>query len=125
MKPNNLPEFKALIERYESITIEEIENNWDTFYYKPGMACAQMLTGFGSTSKCTLCKSVSMDCSKCAWFFSKTGEEYDKEEDYPCVSRQNYKSYDLIYESTSPSELLTAFRNRAEHMRKHIKKLGL
>ena len=54
----NLPEFKALIERYETITLEEIRAAWDADGEATGdYDVREKLTGFGSTGSCTLCAS--------------------------------------------------------------------
>ena len=109
----NLPEFKALIKRYESITLEEIVDGWDNFLYD-----STVFTGFGRVSACTLCTAVELpelkdydltvwkECHLCV---------YGKPRG--CISDDNLETYDAIYESSNPKELLTAFRNRAKRMR--------
>jgi len=117
MKANhNLPEFKKLIERYETITIEEIyELNMD--YNK--------LTGFGKPVTCNLCKAVNKSgfsredqCKYCVYYSVSKME-------FSCCSRSNMKSYDAIKEAEDEIELFNAFRNRAIHMRSILKKLNL
>ena len=66
MKAKNLEEAKALVDRYESITLKEIEGDGR------GWLSATILTGFG-TSRCTLCIGA---CSAC-FYITETGDECD------------------------------------------------
>lgn len=108
MKPKNIKEFQALVKRYETITLEEIDEQW---YYNENIA--RDLTGIGSPHTCTLCLAVGRvesglcDCSSCV---------YNKF--YGCVQGENSESYDNIIEAESPEGLLSAFHARAEHLRK-------
>ena len=122
MKANhNLPEFKKLIERYETITIEEIiDKNRNKIE----------LTGFGHRSTCALCKSVRLnssnnnfeECNYC--IYSSVAPNY--EDDYrPCNKGINKDSYLKIMYAENSEQLLTAFRARAAHMRSILKKLNL
>ena len=100
----NLKEFKELIERYESITLEEIEEVWGD--NSCGESVAQELTGFSGVKTCTLCKSVRSNCSECVY----------KERGW-CYKSVNKETYYAISDASTPTELLEAFRNRAKHMR--------
>lgn len=113
----NLPEFKKLIERYESITIEEIEyNEFDKSY----------LTGFGSHFSCTLCIAINKrhdnsNCKECVFYRTLKRQ-------VACALGRNAKTYDAIDNilySDDSKELLTAYRNRAKHMRSILKKLNI
>jgi hypothetical protein len=109
MKKNatNLTEFKALIKRYKTITLEEIED----------MNCdANELTGFGKTYTCTLCQAVPKkmnrfglepNCRRCV-YPGDTG----------CT---RHKTYQAIAEARDPEELLAAYRARAKYMEGLIK----
>jgi len=104
----NLPEFKALILRYESITENEINPLIDVFEKEFGTglfyanSIAKVLTGYGSPETCTLCQAVDIDCSKCMY------ENY-----HGCVNT----TFDMIYHADSTEELLSAFKARAKYMR--------
>ena len=113
MKPTNLPEFKALIKRYKSITLEEIENIWvvDVAY------TAYKLTGFGSSNTCTLCIAAKDNCDKCVYRHKHT---YAR-----CNTHDNHLSYDAIYNARTPQELLNAFRERAKRMEEILTELNL
>jgi len=109
MKKNatNLNEFKALIKRYKTITLEEIED----------MGCdPTQLTGFGAFYRCTLCQAVPKrtelygvmpSCRRCI-YSGDTG----------CT---RHKTYQAIAEARDPEELLAAYRARAEYMEGLIK----
>ncbi len=106
--PKNIKEFQALVKRYETITLEEIENAWGK--YSDGVA--RKLTGFGLYSTCTLCLAVERTwqndaCSDCVY-----GEYLG------CTRKNNLNTYYAFLELETPEQLLTAFRNRAEHLRK-------
>ena len=109
----NLPEFKALIDRYESITIDEIESKWGDD--NNGEFTANLLTGFGAAKTCTLCISVNNGCGDCAWMITKSH----------CCTCNNRDTYSDIEKSISPIDLFTAFRARAAYMREVLKKGGV
>lgn len=113
----NLKEFKALIKRYETITLEEIEDNW-TMPNKLTPFTANMLTGFGSLNSCTLCKKVYTDCSECV-YWNKDSYSFN----YACNEGNNRETYLAIAWSATPEQLLTAFRSRAAHMREVLKQI--
>ena len=119
----NLKEFKELIIRYETITLEEIKTEWkkrkdlnfgNSSDYIP-YETANKLTGFGSSSTCTLCLAVKTDfvrCGDCVYA-----------ESYGCVNDSNEKTYNKIVNTRTPKGLLTAFRKRAEHLRNTYKEI--
>ena len=96
----NLKEFKALIERYESITLEEIKK------IKPfeDHFTAQKLTGFGNIYKCTLCVVVGQECKDCV---------YSQSSEKTCMTKTHYR----ISDAETPTKLRNAFRARAKHMK--------
>jgi hypothetical protein len=112
----NLKEFKALIERYESITLEEIEENWvkKNYWDASGELTAMKLTGFGDGETCSLCKAVgyyqggSAKCDECV-YEAMTGDG--------CQFGENSETYETIMNAQQKRTLLNAFRNRAKHMR--------
>jgi len=105
-EPKNIEAFQKLVERYETITIEEIKEIREEYP-------AEILTGFGSRATCSLCLSVNEDCSKCVY-----GKNKESEINYNCVVGNNSKSYERIEEANTPHKLFNAFRNRAKHLRK-------
>lgn len=117
----NLKEFKKLIERYETIELDEIKTEWkhqkdlhgDNEYV--GYNTVGKLTGFGSTSTCTLCQAVKTDfvhCGDCVY-----GESFG------CVNDGNEKTYVKIENARTPKGMLTALRNRAKHLRTTYKEI--
>jgi len=109
MKKNvkNLPEFKALIERYKTIPLEEIKgafkSNRITFDVKA------KLTGFGKTTSCSLCLPITnlWTCYGCI-YTGPTG----------CT---RHKTYGGISSARDPESLLAAYRARAAYMETLIK----
>ena len=105
MKAKNLKEFKALIKRYESITLEEIkEDKFESHF------TAQKLTGFGNPSTCTLCQLFN--CHNCIYLIKTESG---------CLSGINKKTYRRISDAITPVKLLNAFRARAKHMKTLLK----
>ena len=111
----NLNEFKALIERYESITEDEIDNEFALLWYFSAPDIAERLTGYGTIHTCTLCKAVGFDldrmkpkCYDCVYGW---GNEID---DYSCTLDKTYFAIEFAKDA---KELLTAFRERAKYMR--------
>jgi len=132
MEKSNLKEFKELILKYESITIEKIENS-DSYQNsmdpKNGIEewfseeVMQELTGFGTLATCTLCAAIDLktykipafklDCSNCTWV---------KEIGYKCYIGMNQKTYDNFEGGNIDSEegLIKACKARAKYMREVI-----
>jgi hypothetical protein len=114
----NLEEFKKLIERYETITLDEIETVWKDKVDTYGIAdtltyiVANKLTGFGASSTCTLCQSVKTNiihCADCVYGIL-----------LGCI---NDETYHKIENAKTPRGLLSAFKNRAKHLRKTYKEI--
>jgi hypothetical protein len=119
----NLKEFKKLIKRYETITLDEIKKEWKRIqsryeddeiseFTTVGFFTAEHLTGFGFSSSCTLCRAVYNSCNDCVY-----GESCG------CVNGKNQKTYKKIEDCKTPKGLLTAFRKRAEHLKTHYKEI--
>jgi len=105
IEAENVKEFEALIKRYRSITLEEIE--------KKGVH-PRSLTGFGAFCTCTLCKKVFEEtfytpegCRRCVY----GSDRY-------CLRS---KTYEKIETATTSYELLVAFRKRAFYMMKILR----
>lgn len=117
---NNKPEFIRLIERYETITIEEIIASSDRIQQMAkesksfatelsiqgwGFTVANKLTGYGAASTCSLC---IVSCYNCHYAKSTTG----------FIGRcSTFGSYTSIGRAKNPEELLIAYRNRAKEMK--------
>lgn len=122
----NLKEFKALIKKYESITLQDLEKS------KKGIErdfdldgelgqisdTIAKITKFGSRN-CTLCKAIGMDsigtvavCQACTWV---------KSTDNICYSGVNSDTYQHILHATSLHELKEAIEKRAKYMKKVLK----
>ena len=97
----NLKEFKALIERYETITIEEITKGFRRY---TSNEVPEYLTGFGASITCSLCVSAG-SCNNCV---------YGKDS---CMDGKNEKTYFRITNADTPTKLKNAYRARAKHMR--------
>jgi len=113
----NLKEFEALIKRYETITLEEIE---DMFAKTLLCDVKRRLTGFGGVSNCTLCKAVWLwdgwgcpDCEECA---------YKELTGCMCSRGDNSPTYSGIEKASNPKQLLTAYRTRAAYMKLILEK---
>lgn len=106
----NLKEFNELIERYETITLEEIKKEWEVNGLS--LVTKRALTGFASGETCTLCLKVDSVCEYCVY-----GCGYSCE----CSCGDNEKSYDDIYYASTPLMLRNAYRRRAKHMRELLK----
>jgi len=113
----NLKEFKALIKKYRSITPERIENA----YKKIPITCgnvfdggkvAQVLTGFGRVSSCTLCISIN----KRSIFSPCQGCVYNELTLNDCYRGEGKESYYKIRHTNSPKQLIEAFEKRADYM---------
>ncbi len=112
----NKQQFIELVQRYETITLSEIQDEWHLYGNNPYVHdVASALTGFGSRSTCTLCKPISGECKRCVYGKSSTG--------FGCINIKNSRTYDKIENATSAEELLEAFRNRAKHMRENYTKV--
>lgn len=112
----NLKEFKKLIERYETITIEEIENTISTIGSLYDSEVLEKLTGFGCTDTCILCKAVGFNddtpaCNDCVY-----GSLFG------CMYNEGRLTYDAILDADTSEALLTAYRNRAKFMKEFLTK---
>lgn len=116
----NLKEFKALILRYESITIEEIEDtiNNPKYIELARDDIKEILTGFGSYVSCSLCKPImpkfkgSPTCCGCTYVVTTSNN---------CTTGINTETYIDIQVSKSPKKIKAAFKARAKHMRNLLK----
>lgn len=117
MKPKNIKEFQALVQRYETITLEEINKEWNRIKPEPSwtIVVAKHLTGFGSIASCTLCQAgyaISASnpnyCRFCVY-----NDNANDDVHVPCMRGLHTKTYEGITTASTPEELLNAYRNRA------------
>lgn len=122
MKAQNEKEFKALIKRYESITLEQLkeEDRESDIYYKEILT---RITGFGNTTKCTLCNATRKsnpnhrkDCTKCVYGFSEGKDAWND-----CIEKDNAPTYNKISDAKFLEDLLLSIHARAKHMREVYK----
>lgn len=120
MKPKNIEEFQALVKRYETITLEEINKEWNLVKPTPSwtIVVARRLTGFGSIFSCTLClrvyavsRSNSNPCRYCVYDDNVNGICV------PCMKGAHTKTYKDIANAPTPRKLFNAYRRRAKFLR--------
>ncbi len=120
-KTSNRSEFKKLIERYSTLTIEEIEGVSKVIQAKAkesksfdnelsingwGWTVANRLTGYGTGTTCSLC---IVSCYNCQYAKQSTG----------FIGRcSSFGDYTSISKAKDPEELLAAYKNRATQMKK-------
>jgi len=116
MAIGNLKEFKALIDKYESMTAEDFTAEEERTLTKDSFERSLILkekTGYGSFDTCTLCEAVEGDCSVC---MHSKGAPLSAE---PYCEGNNYN---LIHEARSLPALLAAYKARAAYMREILTK---
>ena len=127
--PSNLKEAEDLLERYESITIEEIKKVEVAAIFRVhyGFYTLGMLTGFGDGTTCTLCRAAKTSnmlyaygvCSTCIY------TNHPKSSSCNCMKGANKRTYDLIFDSQNAEELSEAVRLRAQRLKRRIAKVKI
>ena len=100
----NLKEAKKLLEKYKSITLEQLEQRYKRYPGYRGKFIMFTFTDFGTTS-CLLCKSVNSNCSDCIYSFRN-------ENPIQCIDI----IYKEIYNATSAEELYNAIQKRISYL---------
>jgi len=127
----NIPEFIALIKKYESITKEDIEgidisviadDNGSNIFEFDAHHIMYKLTGYGYSSSCTLCKSIDRNCTICV--YPRTNQ-YTDLDCFFCTHGENSDTYYAIGEAETIHSLLKAITLRAAHMRDLCKRLNI
>lgn len=126
----NIKAFKALILKYESITEDDIYEANRRFSDKQILThIATILTDFGWTQTCSLCKEaknisennnwVDIYHKYCIWtiYCRKNGLEHN----YGCIGETLKDTWNAIYEHP---ENINHYKNRAKLMRKVLEDLG-
>ena len=102
----NLKAAKELLEKYKSITLEELENRFKKRPYLKGRDVLLKITSFG-TPYCIICEAASQTCSNCLYSFRRESEWC-----IPCM--------DIIYKemdkATSAIELFNALQKRISYL---------
>ena len=123
MKPKNIKEAKELIERYESVTLEEIkEESKKTRWW----LIARKLTGFGEAQTCTLCIAVRYPqdggcgsrCPMCVHGYTNMMFGVS------CINGPGEKTANRIDGAETPTTLRNAFRARAKYLREVLARHG-
>ncbi len=114
----NLKEAKELVEKYRSITLEQITEYWNSMSVAEQFSKAEKkkmlkrLTGFGQATYCSLCKQIYLsNCETCI---------YEIITDSVCYAGDNSSTYRKIADFTSCTELLQAYRKRADYLQSLI-----
>lgn len=102
----NIKAAKELLEKYKSITLEQLEQKYKRFPGHKGKFIMGTFTDFG-TIYCILCKSVNSVCLNCIYSFRKESKWH-----IPCI--------DIIYNemcnATSAEELFNAIQKRIRYL---------
>ncbi len=110
-KKKNIAAFKALVLRYETITLKEIRAIRKLcMRYDLARNC----TGWGRTNTCTLCTSINksdfeygLHCQKCVYGCNRG-----------CMEGDNEATTKLINNADTPKQLFKAYRARGKHLRR-------
>ena len=104
---NNLKEAKKLLEKYKSITLEELKEKYEKYPYITGFHVLNAMTGFGSIKDCIICQKACNICSNCIYSFRQDVQKWN-----PCM--------DIIYqemaEALSAKELFNAIQKRISYL---------
>lgn len=102
----NLKEAKELLEKYKSITLEQLEEDYEKDPILSGFDILNKITGFGNTTSCILCKAVNEECVNCIYSFRID------ERPFPCID----KIYTEMDKATSAEELFNAIQKRISYL---------
>lgn len=101
----NIKAAKELLEKYKSITLEELEQKYKRRPYYKGKLIMSAFTGFG-TIYCILCTSANCICSNCIYSFRN-------EKPIPQCKDIIYKEME---NATSAEELFNALQKRISYL---------
>lgn len=102
----NLKEAKELLEKYKSITLEQLEKDYKENPILVGFDFLNKITGFGDTNSCILCTAVNEGCVNCIYSFRID------ERPFPCLD----KIYIEMDRATSAEELFNAIQKRISYL---------
>lgn len=105
---------KELIDKYQSITLEQLKNLWESETEK-NLECVinggwvlSLITNFGSCA-CILCKASNQNCSLCIHSYSPNRNLLET----PCTD----ELYCNMEEAHTPEELYEYIQNRIEYLK--------
>lgn len=102
----NIEAAKELLEMYKSITLEQLEEDYEGSFIPLGFDILNKITGFGETTSCILCKAVHGVCVNCIYSF-----RMDKII-APCID----EIYKEMEKATSAKELYNAIQKRISYL---------
>ena len=102
----NIEAAKELLERYKSITLEQLKDIYKKHPDWEGQRVMKSITGFG-TIHCPICAGVSKGCEECIYSFRIVNNW-----DIPCMGI----IYREMEESTSAEELYNALQKRINYL---------
>lgn len=98
-----------LVDKYRSITLEELKELGKDNHCDIPHCILKMITGFGDTRTCSICQSVNVECNNCIYSFKKP-----KQDDwYYCLDDITFGN---ICDSKTYEELLEAINKRADYI---------
>lgn len=113
----NTETFIKLIDKYKSITKEQLEQTYNQLLEDEKISniheVLTEITGFGDTRKCSLCQSARNNCNLCLYSILKPIDN-----EYTCLE----STYDMIEDSETINELYDAIQNRISFMQYVLKK---
>ena len=115
IKEDNIEAAKALVEKYNSITVKDIFSFERTDEPFKGKILMSKLTGFGNTHTCSLCQTVDNKCDNCI---------YTNITNRICSNGINRPTYVAISWAMSPTKLIEAIRNRADYIQALLTELS-
>jgi len=125
--PKSLEALKNLIIRYETITLKEIQEIQEIQRKECiDETLKSILTGFGATDTCTVCKSTAsdMDRARCEYCISNIKKGY-----FPSTgcseTPQLVKSFYSIAYANTPRKLYYAYNQRAIALREYLAEFGV
>ena len=107
-KPENIDAAKMLVKSYRKITEDEVND-----LIRVGIKLHDVpdnLLGVGDTARCTLCQSAER-CKDCIYRGPNA-----------CATGMNEETYYAMFEAESVTELIDAFKARANHIENIINK---
>lgn len=108
----NILAFRRLIKKYESLTPAIIQKKMNALGEVSSNALKE-ITGFGSPTDCTLCKTAKLKCDRCVYFNPKDPR-------YPCVDTPYYRE---VSRSREAEELINNLKLRTKMMKKVLSKI--
>jgi hypothetical protein len=108
----NIEAAKKLLEKYKSITLEQLIQNYELlapkhFRFREGGKVLRNITYFG-THHCIICEEARCNCKNCIYSFRIEENKWD----IPCM--------DIIYkemrDATSAEELFNAIQKRISYL---------